>query len=457
MEKTGIRRAWQAVYCAAAGMYLCWDLARMTEFTWTFTLMPWLPQAALAIALVALLLDGRKRPALCWVMAAGLAWMLGVSAWWGGNIFKAQLGALEQGVIAFLVLAPLRGQVGRNAFRRMLLAVLSVWTALMTVQALLGLWAALDGHAVFSMKGTWYIGMNRGDHRLYLNAYVTTGAVKMGLAVLLTLLLAAMTRKKAARVLLSACAMTQMLCLSLTDCRTAFLALGGSLGWMGYLLSREKIARKKRIVRLCVCVALVLSVTAAVYGGMTAFLKTAAPQVELDQLDNLTLMELPSRLLPSAEAEEVVMAHREIEKGNVFNDRQYIWEGALRLLQAQPGLLATGCTQAQASALMNLYAQDAPMLYVHAHSLYLQTLVCWGIPGLLLLLAGVGMCLVCGLRTVRAIRPMWVKMMTAPVLYLLVCELVDCFTLLSTASAMLYFLCLFMGALSAEGAKEART
>ena len=47
-------------------------------------------------------------------------------------------------------------------------------------------------------------------------------------------------------------------------------------------------------------------------------------------------------------------------------------------------------------------------------------------------------------------QPLWVLMLPLPVIYLLVCELVDCFTMLSTGSPMLYWLCLLMGAVDAQ-------
>ena len=74
----------------------------------------------------------------------------------------------------------------------------------------------------------------------------------------------------------------------------------------------------------------------------------------------------------------------------------------------------------------------------------------WQRCGLLILLAVIAMFLVQTARISKRDQPLWVLMLPIPVIYLLVCELVDCFTMLSTGSPMLYWLCLLMGAVDAQ-------
>ena len=100
--------------------------------------------------------------------------------------------------------------------------------------------------------------------------------------------------------------------------------------------------------------------------------------------------------------------------------------------------------------MMNLYTPPGTKYFHHARNLYLQTLVSWGIPGLLLLLAVISIFFTQTARIPKRNLPLWVLMMPFPVIYLLVCELVDCFTMLSTGSPMLYWLCLLMGAVDAQ-------
>lgn len=176
-QETG-RRIARWSYMAVAAGYLWWNLARMTEFSWTFTIMPYLGDFGIIAAIFSLILGWKKRSPIVWTMTAGLGWMLLMSAIRGENVLAAEWQYLKEGIIAFFVLAPLPGCLTENRFRQFLKGTIAVWMTAITCQAAIGLWAAISGHAVFSMKGTWYIGMNLGDHRLYLNAYVTTAAAK---------------------------------------------------------------------------------------------------------------------------------------------------------------------------------------------------------------------------------------------------------------------------------------
>lgn len=460
MKQNRLTLAATWLYMAVAAGFLCWNLARMTEFSWTFALMPQLGNIA-CVAAVVFHLCFRKKPSVTVVlMSAGLVWMAAMTAIRGENAWNAEKGNLQEGVTAFLLLTPLPGIVGMNRFRQFLKGVLAIWVTAMTYQAAIGLWAAFGGHAVFSMRGTWYIGMNLGDHRLYLNAYVTTGAVKLGMTMLLTVLLGLLSRTRRARILCAAAACVQGAALALTDCRTAFLALGVALGLGAWLLLRQKKPGKHELLRL---LALTAVMTLVCYGGLSGFLTLTASAIQEGPLDNLNLLELPAHMISGASAEEAVadaangdnaVAHREIDPSDVFNGRSAIWRGALRLLRAEPKLLLTGTSAPLAVAMMNLYTEPGTMFFQHAHNLYLQVLVCWGIPGLLLLLGGVGRYGLCAVRLIRSKKPLWMAFLAAVVLYLLICELVDCFTMLSTGSPMLYFLCLMLGAVETLSQKE---
>lgn len=429
-------------YMAVAAGYLWWNLARMTEFSWTFAVMPYLGSFGVVAAGISLVFGWKKRTPLLWTMTAGLVWMLLMSAIRGKNVLAAEWTYVKEGIIAFLVLAPLPGVLPTNRLRQFLKGTLALWTTAMTCQALIGLWAAFSGHAVFSMKGTWYIGMNLGDHRLYLNAYVTTAAAKMGMSVLLTALLMSLSRTKRAKI---ACALgmaAQCGALALTDCRTAFFALGAAGGFGAWTLWK----RGKGIA----LPAFVLAGTMLCYGALAGVLTLCAPAIAPGPLDNVNLLEFPAHLMPEASAETAeAPAHRPIEAENAFNGREAIWQGAYRLLRAQPALLLTGTSAPMAAGMMNLYTDPGTKYFQHAHDLYLQTLVSWGIPGLLLLLSALGIFLRQTIRLLRASQTPWMRLLPMPVIYLLVCELADCFTMLSTGSPMLYWLCLLMGAVDA--------
>lgn len=456
MSAKKLRGFFEHLYLAAVCAFLLWDIPYMTEAQWTFDVRGAFPAAWCALAVLALVLS-RFRLGAGWLGAGLLAWMGAMSAYRG--VLEAQLGALAHGVLAFLVILPAPRVVGFDRLEKYLRGLLAVWTAFLTAQAAIGLWAALTGHAVFSLKGTWYIGVNLGDNRLYLNAYVTTGAVKLGLSALLALFGAAMSRKRLPRALYVLCALVQLLCLSLTDCRTAFIAVGAGLGLMAMtlILHADGLGKRRWLRMGCALLAVPL-LTAGMYAVLSGTLSALAPHVE-QELDNITMLELPVHLLPAALAEEAVQ-HRELQVGNLFNDRQIIWTGALRLLRSEPKLLLTGTTMVLSPVLTNLHILPGAYTgkpFAHVHNIYLQTLVAWGLPGFLLLAALIVIFLLAARRVmVRHDLPLCQRLVPIPTLYVLLCEMVDCFTRLSEGSPMLLFGCFFAGLTLAIDARARR-
>ena len=440
-----VRDACEHLYMLAVGFFLLWNVFYMTEAQWTFDVRGAFPAIWLGLAAAALIM-GRMKPGVGGFLLALPVWMLVASAYRGSEVLEAQTGMIARAVLAFGVMLPAARIVRRARFGRYLGWILALWTACMTLQAIIGLWAALTGHAVFSLKGTWYIGVNLGDHRLYLNAYVTTGAVKLGLSVLLAALGMAKSRKVTSKVIYGLCMAAQLTCLSLTDCRTAFIAVGVSLG----LMLSAMILHGRRVrsgLKWATTAGVVLALTAAVYIGLSGLLTVLSPLVP-GELDNLTLTELPAHLLPGAAAEGAVQ-HRVMQADNLFNDRQVIWRAALRLLGHEPKYLLTGTTMALSPALTNLHVLPAEFTgrpFAHVHSIYLQVLVAWGLPGALLLAAFLAAFLRAAWRVmVRHALPRWQRIVPVPVFYVMLCEAVDCFTRLSEDSPLLLFGCLLAG------------
>ncbi len=444
MSRKSLRRLCENAYMLAVCALLLWDVPYMTEAAWTFPLREALPFIGYGLAVFGLALRRRFDGALLPVMF--LAWMAGASAYAGRAALDGQMRAIANGVIALLVILPAPQIVEGKRLKAWTRCLLAGWTAALTAQAAIGLWAMLTGHAVFSLRGTWYIGLNRGDLRLYLNAYVTTGAVKMGLSAVLAVLGVAMAKRRAGRVLYGLCAATMLCCLSLTDCRTAFIAVGASLGAMlAIALLSPESPRPKRALRWAAAVLAAIMTVAGVYAALSGLVTAMGPHIP-QELDSLTLMELPAHLLPEAAAEEAVQ-HRAIEAGNVFNGRPAVWRGALRLLAAHPRFLLTGTTAVHAPTFVNLFVDEAAgRTFYHVHSIYLHVLVAWGVPGLLLLAAMLLVFARAALRVMlRHPLPLWQRLLPVPVWYVLLCDAVDCFTLFDSFSPMLLFACFFAG------------
>ena len=455
-----LRDACEHLYMLAVGFFLLWNVFYMTEAQWTFDVRGAFPGVWLGMAAAALVLGRFRTGAGGWLLALPV-WMLIASAYRGAEVLAAQTGMIARAVLAFGVMLPAARIVRRERFGRYMRGILALWTACMTLQALIGLWAALTGHAVFSLKGTWYIGVNLGDHRLYLNAYVTTGAVKLGLSVLLAALGMLISRKGTLKIVYGFCMVVQLACLSLTDCRTAFIAVGASLGLMLAVGIWHAGTGKRCWLRIAVALCAVLLLTAGVYAGLSGLLTALSPHVP-QELENLTLTELPAHLLPEAAAEGAVQ-HRELQADNLFNDRQVIWRAAFRLLRSEPEYLLTGTTMALSPALTNLYMAPTEFTgrpFAHVHNIYLQVLVAWGIPGALLLAAFLVVFFRAAWRVMLRHRlSLWQRIVPVPVLYVMLCEMVDCFTRLSEDSPLLLFACLMAGltlVTDARATREAR-
>lgn len=441
MKAKRLRAACEHAYMLAVCFFLLWDIPYMTEAQWTFDVRGAFPAAWCALAAAALALM-RRRPGTLWLSAGLLAWMSAMSAYRG--VLDVQGRPILQGVLAFLAILPAPCIVTAPRLKRYLRGLLAFWTGFLTAQAAVGLWAALTGHAVFSLKGTWYIGVNLGDNRLYLNAYVTTGAVKLGLSVLLAAMGAVISKRRAAKAVYSLCMLVQLACLALTDCRTAFIAVGAALGLAACAGLRTRVKRPG--IRAAALLAIPLC-TVAAYLLLSGTLTALAPHVERE-LDNITMLELPAHLLPEAAAETAVQ-HRELQAGNLFNDRQVIWTAALRLLGSEPRFLLTGTTTALSPVMTNLHilpGEYAGRPFAHVHNIYLQTLVSWGVPGFALLAALIVCFLISAWRVLfRHDVPLWQRLAPVPTLYVLLCDMVDCFTRLSEGSAMLLYACFFAG------------
>lgn len=450
-----VRRVCEHVYMLAVCAFLLWDVAYMTEAEWTFAVRGFFPGIFYGLAAAALVMT-RLRLGPAYLLGGLLVWMAASSAYQGVQLLQAEMSEIANGVLAFLVILPAARVVRKEILNRYLRVLLAVWTVSFTLQAGIGLWAALTGHAVFSLKGTWYIGVNLGDHRLYTMAYVTTGAVKLGLSVLLAALGAAMTRHPAGKAAYAVGGLLQLACLSLTDCRTAFIAVGAMLGLM--VLTRIVRPKEKRALRWACGLLAVVVLTVGTYTALSGTLTALSPHVK-HELDNINLLELPGELLPAASAEETgAVQHRQLEADNLFNNRQVIWAAAVRLLREAPEYLLTGTTAALSPMLTNMYVTERTgQTFAHVHNIYLQTLVSWGVPGFLLLAAFLVIFLLAARRVMlRHALPLWERLLPVPVLYVMLCEMVDCFTRLSAMSPLLLFACLFAGLTLAADAREGR-
>ena len=150
---------------------------------------------------------------------------------------------------------------------------------------------------------------------------------------------------------------------------------------------------------------------------------------------------------PSADAGNVeTLSQRPIQlDASILSGRQYVWLGALRVLQSNPWYLLYGISVVQPMLLVNPLT-GVELSYYHMHCMYLQVLVECGIPGLILLMMFLWRFARCAWKLMRdGSKPLWMRTLPVLPICILVAELVECLTLLSFNNPALPFLLLFMG------------
>ncbi len=432
-------RAFVGLYAAVSCALLLWQVARMLE-------LPVVNQAEgvftvvhLALFLPALFIGQlwrRREVRLC---LYGLIWIALTLLWklwqqWGLD-FVSMLRYSPQVLysywptlsaytyaLGFCVCLPLMAE-DRAAARRWVLLHLAVWTVWMCLLSLVGLWAALTGTLIHS-SGEQYIGIALSDRRLNLLGYCTHTGALLGASVLAAVLCAAMARGRAVRIACLLAAVPMLLCLSLTDSRGSYLALGGSAGLAAALaLARSRHEKPSR--RLLLWAGCAIAGVAAVWGLMMLCRAGLNRLAAAPQTHEMHWMELLG--LSSASAEEAA-AHRSLLQGDMLSGRGEIWRAVFRLFGAEPWTLLHGTSVTDLSETVNRYTQGTGLVYAHTHNLFLQTLMELGLPGL---------CLMClflvrwgksALSLMRPERPLWLRLLPLLPLYLLVGDMADCHT-----------------------------
>lgn len=171
-----------------------------------------------------------------------------------------------------------------------------VWAAPMTAASLFGLYLAVTGTRLVREGHDEPIGVT-GEHRLFLFGNSNTLGVMCCIAFALLLFLILAERKKAARAAAAVMAFFVFVCMALSDCRSAKLAMLPCIVVFVFLLLR-KAAKGKDIRRILLCAvcavaaaALLLLAWSGVKKGVNAvhqaaFSGTAGQTQETDYLDS---------------------------------------------------------------------------------------------------------------------------------------------------------------------------
>ena len=263
---------------------------------------------------------------------------------------------------------------------------LSVFAVVMLVCAAAlcaaGLYVVLSGCAVpEAITNLGKFGIS-SEGRLYLLVHPNTVAPICGTAILLSGYLFTRTRKWFLKVFLIFGIVLFYCTMALTDSRTGIFSTSIGVALEIFLFANVSFTRIKhsfaRVLISAVAALLILcafvigiSLVRAAYNGYVASAETAAETAA-------------SAKTAETAAEEA--ASRGMTNADTFSGRTDIWLGTLKGLSEHPDLLLTGATPLLSSSIMAQYfPKGSPV--GNFHNTYLASLVSFGIPGVVVILA----------------------------------------------------------------------
>ena len=320
----------------------------------------------------------------------------------------------------------------RRPFLRVLIAL---WTLWMTCFCAAGLYAAFTGTLLRRTSAARFIGINAGDNRLYLMDYCTNAAGNIAASILLAVIAAVMEKSRLNRALYGLCAAVMVAALSLTDARTSFIMLSAGLAMTAGCAVWHTL-RAGKAARVAAVLACGVGVTIGGYlllSGLTNALGAWVPGSG------------KTAWLTTALAEDGV-THRSVLGGNPLTYRTDVWRGVLALLRNEPQVLLTGTGPQQIMTRVMPYVVSEQPGFDHVHSIYLQMLVSYGLPGFGLMAAFLVLFIRSAWRVLfRGARALWQRLLPVPALAILLGETVECLTLALVNGPILAILFLSMG------------
>ena len=426
------------------GVWLCvlWELLVMLDIPVLSNLVYVMPFAQGALAILALIADPPKTRCR-WILCAGFAWLCVVTTIRGLEQVSLARYALGNAAFAYFV-CDAAGRADADA-RKLLRRIALTAAAVTAVYALFGIFAALSGRRIYTFDASHYAGFRKG--RLYLFRYPTIAGNLLMIAVLATLWLLTETKRLSGQLLLGGAACLDLICLGLTDTRTAFVVLGAAIG----IALAEHIRRMPRL-RLPKVPAMGLAVLACVAGvyALLSLVPRLYSALGIPSSGKLYLNNwLPLAATAGAESavKTVEATHRALDAGALLSGRPAVWRAALALFGEQPMALLTGIGTVHPMDTIRPLVTDSAIKYNHVHSIYLQTLVETGVPGLLLAAAylfELARAMLCLLRHPRSTASD--RALTLLPLGLLLMDLGECHLLLELQNPSLPLLFLFAGA-----------
>lgn len=365
-----------------------------------------------------------------WLLAISLGYIFLHNLLMGRTEMEVGLTTVANGLLAFGVYYQLAFGFTKERLRSFLSLSCGLWVLLESLLALCGILAALYDQTIYTAAGSNLLGLK--NSRLHLLIYATITASNLTVAFLLGCLGLALTRRPLVRGLYLLGMLILAFALGLTVTRTGYLTLGLGVGLCLASLAlprlRTLLHSREWLVRL-LCLAMVALVILTTYFTLNATISLFNGMHQSVQ----------------AAAEEAVQQRPLQFNTHLLTERQYIWKGVYRYFRDNPQDLLLGVGVDHATQRVQPYT-GSTLSYFHAHSIYLQALLEFGLVGLALLLLVLWRFARASLRLLlHREAPLWQRMLPILPIMVLVADLAECLLMLNCGYPALYFCLLLMG------------
>lgn len=409
---------------------LLWHFVHIVQFYGLPAIEAYLPMLWGGLAALLLRRGHTWQRKSFWLLAVSLGYLFLHNLFMGSWEMKIGLTTVANGLLVFGVYYQLAFGFTRERLRSFLSLSCGLWVLLESLLALGGVLAALYDQTIYTAAGTNLLGLKNG--RLHLLIYATITASDLTVALLLGCLGLVLARRPLARGLYLLGMLVMAFALGITATRTGYLTLGLGLGLCLASLAlprlRTLLHDREGLVRL-LCVVMVAVVILTIYFVLNATIPLFNGMRQGVQ----------------AVAEEAVQQRPLEFNSHLLTERQYIWKGVYRYFLDNPQDLLFGIGLNHPIQRVMPYT-GSTLSYAHTHSIYLQTLLEFGLVGLALLAL---MLWRFGRAALRLLlhreAPLWQRMLPILPIMVLVADLAECLLMLNCGYPALYFCMLLMG------------
>lgn len=239
-----------------------------------------------------------------------------------------------------------------------------------TLFALVCLYCSLKGIQLHVPFCDDVLGLKYG--RLYVfTLYPTEAGCLFMLGCLLAVYLTTASVRLWQRLLWGFCALCQTLCVAFTVSRTAMICVCVGFGMLAFLLVYRGLKKRKQLPRIA---AAALALMVVGYGGFRAMLTMTEVLAQTPTVETQ----------PNAPPSGAMLQTRSMEYDmGSFTGRTDLWREAIQVVRERPATLLIGMSDAQVSQIpQRRLGRDT----YHLHSVWFETLLLTGLPGLLLYL-----------------------------------------------------------------------